>query len=179
VRDVESAPTPGDATLEPEKEIREEESRGKSSAVVDQRARSMTRISALPDDARILVDGVLLGTQPQGVLVLEGEPSKSVRIEKEGYLPEEFPLVYPSPRILSKRLERAEFGKIHLRYFPASAEVFIDGRSVAPTGEMNTIERQLPLGDHEITVKSGGKETSEVITVRKDKEWRGTIAVEP
>jgi len=147
--------------------------------VQPQKKRSFTRISVIPIDAAIFANGRLLGAQPQRVELKQGSKPTGIRLEADGYQSAEFELSYPSPRQIAKRLNRNETGTLRLRYFPATADVFIDGELQKQKGGLNIVERKLPAGPHKVVVRQDGKEATETITIRGDKEWTGTIKVKP
>jgi len=123
-------------------------------------------------------DGILLGTSPQKVTVPAGK-SVVVRLVQDGYETSEFPLDHPPPAQLMKRLIPLAMGSVKLRYFPASAEVFIDGRRYLGQDGLNIIEARLPEGEHVIRVKTPDKVEERTILLQRDTVWRGTVSVEP
>jgi serine/threonine protein kinase len=140
---------------------------------------SVTSLRVIPFDAAIFQDGKLLGPQPQAITVPVGSKDIAIRIEKTGYETALFQLRYPSPRKLQKRLIKQALGRLKLRYFPAVARVTIDGKEYTSSDGMNHIFAQLPVGSHEVTVTHEGKSTTKTITIQEDREWAGTVAVEP
>jgi len=137
--------------------------------------RSITRLTVVPADTLVYVDGKMEGNQPQRIACVAGEKPRHIRLEREGYLTQEFDLSHPGPRILGKSLQRVETGRFRLRYFPASAEVIVDGIPRTPEQGLNIIELTLPIGPHKVVVKAGDKTTTRDITLAKDKEWTDTI----
>lgn len=144
-----------------------------------EKKRSFCRITVIPGESAVLANGRLLGAQPQRVEVTEGDRPVNIRLEADGYEPAEFELSYPPPYKIAKRLNRKSMGSIRLRYFPASARLFIDGEEVKGKGGLNIVERKLAAGQHVVVVRHDGRETSKTITIRGDKEWTGTIKVDP
>ncbi len=142
-------------------------------------ARSSTRLTVFPPDARVYSNDRLLGTGPQVLSFVENASAQDIRIEKEGFESTSFKLRHPAPRALAKRLQRLETGRLYLRYNPASATVFIDGDPVVSSDGLNIIDRQLTVGSHKIIVREGEQETTKTITIEKDREWRGTITATP
>ncbi len=142
-------------------------------------ARSSTRLSVLPEDAIIYLDDRPLGPSPQVLSFVEGGNPREIRIEKDGYVSVSFSLRHPGPRSLGKRLKPLELGRLYLRYTPASASVLIDGKAVVSSHGLNIIDRQLTVGPHTVIVREGEQETTKIITIDKDREWRGTITATP
>jgi hypothetical protein len=142
-------------------------------------ARSSTRLSVFPPDAKVYVDNHLLGTGPQVLSFVEDASAQEIRIEKVGFETTTFKLRHPAPRSLAKRLQRVETGRFYLRYNPASADVLVDGKLVVSSDGLNIIDRQLTVGSHTIIVREGEQETTKTITIEKDREWRGTITATP
>jgi hypothetical protein len=97
----------------------------------------------------------------------------------EGYETTEFSLDHPPPTGLMKRLIPLAMGVVKLRYFPASAQVFIDGRHYLGQDGLNIIEARLPEGEHVIQVKTPDKVEERTILLQRDTVWRGTVSVEP
>jgi hypothetical protein len=123
-------------------------------------------------------DGILLGASPLKVTVPAGR-SVVVRLVHEGYETTEFSLDHPPPTGLMKRLIPLAMGVVKLRYFPASAQVFIDGRHYLGQDGLNIIEARLPEGEHVIQVKTPDKVEERTILLQRDTVWRGTVSVEP
>lgn len=138
--------------------------------------RSVTKLTVLPADALVYVDGELLGQQPQRVTTEEGGRPRRIRLERAGYRDVEFGLSHPSPRVVAKRLEPVAVGKLVLRYFPASATVLVDGTSVVRNSGLNIIEMELAEGEHLITVQGADKEVSRKVQIKGGEEWRGTVS---
>lgn len=141
--------------------------------------RSITTVRALPMDAAIFQDGQLMGSQPQTITVPANSSGIGIRIEKEGYETVTFELKFPSPRTVQKRLMKQATGRVKLRYFPAVATVDIDGKVYKSQDGMNHVFAQLPVGSHVVTVTYEGKTTSRTIIIQEDREWAGTVTVEP
>jgi len=151
----------------------------RTDTVVDDRPlKTVTRLQVIPTDTLVHVNGRLLGEQPRRLVVMDRKPLR-VRLERDGYQPSQFELSYPSPRKLSKRLQPLERGRLILRYFPAAAEVYVDGVRHYSSDSMNIIEAQLPVGPHRVRIRHLDRETSRDIEIKKDKEWRGTISIDP
>lgn len=155
------------------------ETTDEDSVVAPEPARSSTRLSVIPGDASIYVNGRLLGSSPQTLSFVDGASAQEIRIEKEGFGTALFKLRHPGPRSLAKRLQRLETGRLYLRYNPASATVLLDGKAVVSSNGLNIIDRQLTVGSHTIIVREGDQETARTITIEKDREWRGTITATP
>ena len=139
------------------------------------RASSWVRLTVVPPEAQIYVDGDLLGVQPQRIVCYQGSGAKRIRLEAEGHEPAEFFLEHPTPRKVAKRLRKLETGRLRLRYYPAVAVVLVDGKTATPSGKLNFIEMELPVGEHLVVVRHEGHEASETIVIRSDREWKGTI----
>ncbi len=155
------------------------ETRNEDATRTPEPARSSTRLTILPPDATIYLDGRLLGNSPQTLAFVEGNSARVIRVEKSGYETITFKLRHPGPRSLGKRLHPLEKGRLYLRYNPASATVLVDGKPVVSSNGLNIIDRQLTVGSHTIIVREGEQETTKTITIEKDKEWRGTITATP
>ena len=137
--------------------------------------RSISRLTVVPADTLVYVDDKLEGNQPQPITCLGGEKPRRIRLERDGFVTQEFELSYPSPRIIGKQLRKLETGTFRLRYFPASAEVLVDGKVRKPEQGLNIIELQLAAGPHKLVVRAGDKTTTRDFTIAKDKEWTDTI----
>ncbi|MBM4352990.1 MAG: hypothetical protein FJ109_04225 [Deltaproteobacteria bacterium] len=137
--------------------------------------RSLTRLTVVPHDALVYVDGKLEGNPPQRIASVAGEKPRHVRIERDGYVTQEFDLSHPAPRILGKQLQRLSTGVFRLRYFPASAEVLVDDILRKPEQGLNIIELKLSVGPHKLVVRAGDKSTERDFTIQEDKEWTETI----
>ncbi len=137
-----------------------------------------TRIVTLPPHVNVSIDGEDAGQSPVLIRLAPGQ-DQTIRLHLPGYEGQEFVLEYPGPRKLSKRLKFLPTGTLFLRYFPASAQVTIDGRPVSGKNGMNIIETELSVGSHRIDVGFQEQKETRDITIEKDRQWRGTITVEP
>jgi hypothetical protein len=144
----------------------------------DEEQATSTKLSVLPPDAVIFVDGRHLGTQPQYVEVAPHRTRK-VRIEAEGFAAVEFELSHPGPDKLARKLEKLATGKLWFRYVPASARVFVDGKQVEGKNGLNIVEMELPVGEHHILVSDGARERSETAFIEQGKIWKRTIEIAP
>lgn len=139
---------------------------------------TLTRLFVMPEGAMVSVDGKLLGPAPQLLTLVPGQ-KRTVRLEAPGYTPEEFSIEYPGPRKMQKNLAIFGQGRLALRYFPANAALTIDGKAVAGQNGLNIVEMDLPVGAHVVVLRHQDRETVKTITIEKDREWRGTMTVEP
>ena len=141
--------------------------------------RSSTTVSAMPTEAIVSINNRKLGVQPQTFILQEGQASRTIRIEHDGYKTVEFQLAYPGPRKIFKRLQQLPRGRLILRYLPASATVTVDGLPRQSTGGLNIIKVDLAVGSHTVVVSHDGRQEERIVDIEKDKEWRGTITVTP
>ncbi len=139
---------------------------------------TLTRLFVSPEGAIITVDGQLLGPGPQLVTLAPGQ-RREIRAEAAGYHTEQFVLEYPGPRKVQKSLQADGQGRLALRYFPANASVTIDGKAVAGHNGLNIVEMDLPTGAHVVVLRHEEREVVKTITIEKDREWRGTMTVDP
>ena len=107
-----------------------------------------------PGDAIVAVPG---GSAKEGARRLLVPAGRSVRVtvRREGYHSRVVTVRGDGPRRLSVRLAKEATGKVAFRFFPASAEVRLDGRAVK-TGGANLLRRTLPVGEHKLVLRAGG-----------------------
>ncbi len=124
---------------------------------------SVTRIDVIPRDATIEIDGKDVGT---GSYMLRLQPGAraEVRLSSPGHRPETFTLRYPAPRKVSKRLWAAPEGSLKVRYLPANATLYLDGKAVPAAGGLNIVVVKAPAGPHSLRLvgPDGGEVTKEV-----------------
>lgn len=137
-----------------------------------------TQIVVFPAEAQLYVNDEPLGPAPAWVTISPGQ-TKRVRIEALGYKTEQFVLTFPGPRKIHKDLAAAFTGRLALRYFPANATLTIDGKAVAGQNGLNIVEMELPVGSYTVVLRHADRETVKTIVIEKDREWRGTMTVEP
>ncbi len=135
-------------------------------------------LNSVPEKATVFRDGQAVGITPHR-LVLSPRQSTTIRLELSGHQSQEFQLSWPPPSRLVKRLTSLPMGALRLRYFPATAEVFIDGRAVPGKDGLNIIETRLPVGEHQVTLRWEGREETQTVQIHPDTQWRGTMTVTP
>jgi Protein kinase domain len=113
---------------------------------------SVTKLTVQPRDAMILVDGVV-GRKGSHFIRLEKGERVRVRLELDGYRGEEFTLRYPGPKRLSKILEAALQGTLNVRYYPATASLFLDGKKISSKSGMNIVKIKVSSGVHSLKLE--------------------------
>jgi len=108
-----------------------------------------------PADALVAVPGAGAKEGARRVLVPTGGAVR-VTVRRAGYRPKVVTVRGDGPRRLTVRLAKEAQGKVAFRFFPASAEVRLDGRPVK-TGGANLLRRTLPVGEHKLELRAGGR----------------------
>jgi hypothetical protein len=109
------------------------------------RQQARLKINTDPPGAQVYVDGKLWGPAPQEKYVQSG--SHKVRLEKEGYKPDEFPITLNTNSEKTRTLARIPGGKIQLSAFPG-AEVQVDDKLVGTVNPV--INYDVDEGWHDI-----------------------------
>ncbi len=124
---------------------------------------TVTRIDVIPREATIEIDGAAVGTGSHMLRLQPGDRAE-VRLSHPGHRPESFTLRYPAPRKVSKRLWAAPEGSLKVRYLPANATLYLDGKPVGAAGGLNIVVVQAPAGPHTLRLvdPAGGEVTREV-----------------
>ena len=122
------------------------------------------RLSAVPDTARLYVDGVAQGRGPVGLANLK-PGDYVVRAELDGYGPVEKTVTVGNGQSVTEELRlESVMGRIEVRSYPVGAQVLLDGRIVGVTkssdpnaeqSEVFAIENVLE-GEHVVTVRKDG-----------------------
>jgi hypothetical protein len=100
-------------------------------------------------------------------------------MEAPGFEPQALELTHPAPRRLHKALQPLATGSLKLRYFPAGAKVWLDGKALAPSGELNIISVSTTPGAHLLRVEApGGRFVEQGVLVEADQEKGLTVTVE-
>jgi len=98
------------------------------------------------------------------MLRLQPGTRAEVRLSAPGHRPEVFTLRYPAPRKVSKRLWAAPEGSLKVRYLPANATLYLDGKAVPAAGGLNIVVVKAPANPHSLRLvgPDGGEVTKEV-----------------
>lgn len=143
-----------------------------------ERSSATVQVATSPAGARVVLDGELVGTT-----AASADGTASVPLVVEGLLPgwHEIEITLANHRPFRQRFEvptltdydlgtldmRLAIGTVTLRGVPGSAEVWIDGESVAFSwGGDGSIRLQLSVGDHDILIGTSG-----------GRVWSGSVAV--
>ncbi|NOZ02273.1 MAG: protein kinase, partial [Deltaproteobacteria bacterium] len=132
-------------------------------------------LTSVPEGAGVFSGNRRIGVTPLTV-TLSGEGGRRLSIRKTGFEPLTVMLGSSTPSRLLINLKRQPHGRVKFRFFPASARVFMDGRSLEVKG--NVVDVEVPAGVHEIEVRSrsGDMKKTEQVTVLSDKTAQlGTI----
>ncbi len=127
-------------------------------------ARPAVRVRVVPPDAEIRQAKTLLG---RGAATVRGTAGRAVRLSASapGHATKQFEVVPGRTRHKEIRLEPVEQGRIELRFFPARAELSVDGRRVA-VGQGNRVSLELNPGAHEIQLRDPATGRSRVLKVK-------------
>ncbi len=109
-----------------------------------------------PGDAVVSVPGAGAREGPRELRVAPGR-SVRVTVRREGYRAKVVTVRGDGPRRLTVRLTKEPTGKVAFRFFPASAEVRLDGHPVKTRGT-NLLRRTLPVGEHKLVLRAGGQD---------------------
>ena len=139
---------------------------------------SVTRIDVIPRDATIEIDGEAVG-KGSHMLRLQPGGRVTVRLSHPGHRSETFDLRHPAPRKVSKRLWAAPEGSLKIRYLPANATLFLDGRPVQAAGGLNIVVVKTPVGPHSLRlVGPDGCEVTKEVEVREGEQIGITLRIE-
>jgi len=139
---------------------------------------SVTRIDVIPRGAAIEIDGRVVG---DGSYVLRLQPGAraAVRLTHPGYSVELFTLRHPAPRKISKRLRAMPTGSLKIRYLPANAALFLDGKPVKTGDGLNIVVLKTHAGPHTLRlVDPGGGESTREVEVREGEQVGITLRIE-
>ena len=111
-----------------------------------------TRIITKPKNARIRVNGKSMGT---GSVRLTGPSDKSMNIQVSapGFITAKRRLIPGRVRSQTIKLSPKAQGTVIFRYYPYSAELFIDGKALKPSGT-NLIRTQIAVGKHTLVLRN-------------------------
>jgi len=141
-------------------------------------AASVTRIDVLPPEAEISIGGEVVGTTAHVLRLLPGETA-AVRLSCPGYEEESFELRHPAPRKVSKRLRPIPMGSVRVRFLPASATLYLDGKPLAAEDGLNIVAAGCPAGPHVLRlVAPDGREVTREVQVAAGEELGITLQVE-
>ncbi len=135
-----------------------------------ERSSATVQVATRPAGARVVLDGELVGTTAEAQ-----EGAASAALVVEGLLPgwHEIEITLTDHRPFRQRFEvptltdfdlgtldmRLAVGAVTLRGVPVSAEVWVDGASMAVSrggGGGGSVRLQLPVGDHDIMIGADG-----------------------
>ena len=139
---------------------------------------SVTRIDVIPREATIEIDGEAVG---KGSRMLRLQPGGrvTVRLSHPGHRSETFELRHPAPRKVSKRLWAAPEGSLKIRYLPANATLFLDGKPVQTAGGLNIVVVKTLAGPHSLRlVGPEGNEVTKEVEVREGEQLGITLRIE-
>ena len=139
---------------------------------------TVTRIDVIPREATIEIDGEVVGA---GAYMLRLQPGglAMVRLTAPGHRTETFTLHHPAPRKVSKRLWAAPEGSLKVRYLPANATLYLDGKPITAAGGLNIVVVKTPAGPHALRlVGPEGGEVSQEVEVREGEQLGITLRIE-
>jgi serine/threonine-protein kinase len=131
-------------------------------------------IRATPSSALISVDGDAPKRGPRRVPLEAGRKAQVVAT-LEGHAEQRTTVRGDGPRTVELVLAPESQGEVVFRFFPAAAQVLINGQPLK-TADSNLIIRQLPAGEHVLRIVAGGFETTQRFRVDPGKRTQlGTI----
>ena len=138
---------------------------------------TVTTLVVQPPDAKIQ----MRGRETIGRMVVRLKPGERtwIRLEHSDCRSEAFELVWPGPRKLFKNMSVIEKGSLKIRYLPASARLFLDGKRINPSSGLNIVVMEVAAGWHVLSLEDdSGRRTKKRVEVLAGEQTGITLQLE-
>ncbi|MDP6946355.1 MAG: PEGA domain-containing protein, partial [Myxococcota bacterium] len=175
---TEAAPAPVERSAASKAEKKAEAKAEKKERVKAEKRRVRLTVQTSPPRAAVRIKGHGTGSAPRRIDALVGA-RLTVKVSAPGHQPKQVPVVLTADRTLKVTLSPVQMGTLSFRYFPASATVRVDGKTVSTAGS-NRVQVSLPVGQHRLVLTDGERRHAKAFEIRPDRTTNlATITLGP